>query len=464
MSNDWSSPHAPSSDEPDTRHDISRENPFDSANAGEEIRSFDSTEAEESYYDRERWRAVGDDLERLPLREREGYLRLAGLSMFSMTIIALATLFAAMFGLLLLNFFPKGAYRTASPTLRKHFRTIPERWIGFHQDIVFSIDGGDTACFCVNEQQVIFIGGDRHVAVYTEKGLRVGLFPVTGTPLCMTIPKTDRLFAEKLLLGFRDRVEIYEIAADYTAKLITEWKPFAGNVEISSLAVSGDAVYVADSGEKVIYKCNAQGEILLSIGVSSLSKPSEKEMDKQESHEKTVEAEPIAHEGSGPVTNASRHVFTGFDPRPTVSLSLAVAPSGHLIYVTNPGVFRIETFRPDGTWVPELSWGDATTDFVGFCAPANPVGLSVMSDGRLLTVEKTINRIKLYGTDGFLSTVVAPSEQLDRLPGNLLERGRRDVPRNLLPYAAQRPLQAAPMGDRVVVFDPVFHLIRIYQP
>jgi hypothetical protein len=126
-------------------------------------------------------------------------------------------------------------------------------------------------------------------------------------------------------------------------------------------------------------------------------------------------------------------------------MTMVFAPQSGLLYITSPGRHRVEVFTHDLIYQPELSWGEPSGRLEGFAACCNPIGLAILDDGRILTVEKGISRIKIYRTDGTLDTVVAGPDILDNSP----------------PEIARTPIEpggryfsAVPLSDgRIAVFD-----------
>jgi hypothetical protein len=79
----------------------------------------------------------------------------------------------------------------------------------------------------------------------------------------------------------------------------------------------------------------------------------------------------------------------------------------------------------------------------------------VLDDGRILTVEKAISRIKIY-REGQLDCVVAGSGTLEAIPP---ESGR--TPQK----PEQRFFAVAVLSDgRIAIFDFVYRTIRIFAP
>ena len=90
---------------------------------------------------------------------------------------------------------------------------------------------------------------------------------------------------------------------------------------------------------------------------------------------------------------------------PGVCFDLAVDMDDWL-WVVNPGIHSIQQYTPGGRL--RTQWGDASFATEGFSGCCNPVFLHVMPDGRFLTSEKGLVRIKLYHPSGTFEAVVAP--------------------------------------------------------
>jgi hypothetical protein len=82
-------------------------------------------------------------------------------------------------------------------------------------------------------------------------------------------------------------------------------------------------------------------------------------------------------------------------------------PDG-LIRVNNPGRHQVEAYTFEGHL--ELAWGKATAAIEGFCGCCNPIGLAMLPDGRIVTCEKGLPRVKVYSVHGDFESVVAGPE------------------------------------------------------
>ena len=52
------------------------------------------------------------------------------------------------------------------------------------------------------------------------------------------------------------------------------------------------------------------------------------------------------------------------------------------------------------TATSKASWGTASMGIEGFCGCCNPINLALLPDGRFVTCEKGLPRVKIYSADG----------------------------------------------------------------
>jgi len=129
---------------------------------------------------------------------------------------------------------------------------------------------------------------------------------------------------------------------------------------VSGIAVSGDAVFIADSGGRIVYRHDTDGLFVNGIG---------REKDAAE------ESRLLA-------------------PSPCID---CVAADG-VVWVTNPGRHRVERYDFDGELLGHWGkYGRGEADFPGCC---NPVGLAVLPAGRLAVAQKGEPCVKVFDAEG----------------------------------------------------------------
>jgi hypothetical protein len=136
---------------------------------------------------------------------------------------------------------------------------------------------------------------------------------------------------------------------------------------INSIITIDGYLFIADRTNRVVWKCDLNGEILLSFGSSSSDKI------------------------NGLVI-------------PGIHLDLAISQD-KLIYVSNPGRHQINSYEMDGKL--KAVFGRPSFKHEGFCGCCNPVSIAVIDDQSIMTSEKGIARVKSIAVNGDLLGVIA---------------------------------------------------------
>ena len=245
----------------------------------------------------------------------------------------------------------------------------------------------------------IYVAGDRAVQLLDAAGRSIGRWDLATEPRCLAVD------GAAVYVGLTDRVEVYDLGGARQAT----WPALGDRAVVTSIAVSPDAVYVADAGNRVVLRMARSGRALGELG----------------------RADPAR----------------GIDGLVVPSPHLDVAPGADgLIRVTNPGRWRVEMYTPAGRGAPgELTWGSQSMDRIeGFCGCCNPTDIAVLPDGRIVTSEKGIPRVKVYDAQGRLLSVVAPPAAFD-------------------PDVKGLDL-AVDAAGRVLVLDPLRRQVRVFVP
>jgi len=125
---------------------------------------------------------------------------------------------------------------------------------------------------------------------------------------------------------------------------------------------------------------------------------------------------------------------------PSAYLDVVITADG-MLAVTNPGLRQVEYYHPSGDMLS--SWGHSANDAAGFAGCCNPTNIALLADGRVVTAEKGIPRVKLYSADGLYRGMVAPPESFH-------------------PSAAG--LALAVLNSEVLVLDPTTNMVRVFVP
>jgi hypothetical protein len=244
----------------------------------------------------------------------------------------------------------------------------------------------------LNEPKCLAVAGDT-ILVGGDKTLKT--FDSTGKLLgARELPALPHAVTAGGRVAFKDRFEGSE--------------SFGDRAHLTAIAQTGDSIYVADAGNREVLRCDLSGKIVTRI--------------------------------------------KGFVV-PSPYFDLNVGADG-VLWVTNPGKHRIEAYTLDGKC--ETGWGATAMNVEGFCGCCNPVYFTRLPDGRFVTSEKGLNRVKVYDLHGKFECVVAGPEQLikDR---ELARKACKDCQ-----IGFGMPVAADARG-RLLVLDTATRDVRIFE-
>lgn len=157
---------------------------------------------------------------------------------------------------------------------------------------------------------------------------------------------------------------IESISADGTKRV--QWEAPAEKCGLCDIALGGENVFVADAVQGVVWKFDPNGRRLQAI-------------------------------------RGARGLFT------SPAEHFSITTDEDTLYVANAGRHRVETFTFDGMHTG--SWGRRSRSVEGFSGCCNPVGLALLPDGRVVTAERGLSRVKVYDSSGKMLSVLARPEQ-----------------------------------------------------
>jgi len=219
---------------------------------------------------------------------------------------------------------------------------------------------GKIAALAVAPDGKIYVGGENAVQVFPEQEI----FPVDGTPTCLAVDDDGTVF-----IGMQDHVEIW--SGDWKK---TVWASPGERAYLTSIAVDDWYVYVADAGNRRVWRYKKEGGTPREIGKKDWA-------------------------------NGVR----GFNiPSPFFDIDIGTDGS---LWAVNPGHHALENYRPDG--MPITAWENSSFTIKGFSGCCNPSHFSLMPDSSFVTAEKGLPRVKIHNVDGSLRCVVAAPDQFD---------------------------------------------------
>lgn len=251
----------------------------------------------------------------------------------------------------------------------------------------------------------LFVAADKYVSELKPDGTLLGEFALTEEARCLAVAD------DALYVGFRQRVEVFDRKGGRRAT----WEALPEKVYLTSLAVGANDVFAADAGRRMVLRYDRSGQLRGRIG----------------------ERDP------------ARNVPGFIVPSPFFAVRLG---ADGLLRVTNPGRHRVEVYTTDGDL--EQSWGRAGAAIEHFCGCCNPVALTLLADGRVVTFEKGIPRVKLHEADGAFAGVVAGAE-------SFAENARVCGPNDCTLGGLDGVADAA---GRIYILDLVAANVRVMEP
>ena len=288
-------------------------------------------------------------------------------------------------------------------------RQVDPAMIGYERVSGFAVASPGVRRLVWTNPRELWVTAGRSLLAYDLGGATSAEVAIGDVVRCLTVAPDGRL-----IVGLRDRVEIY----DREGQRLARWPAITGKPFLTGLALGDDMLFVADSGNRVVYRCDLEGRIQVRIGEK----------------------------------NPARSIPGLVLPSPFLDVEMG---GDGLLRVTNPGRHRVEVYTVDGAL--ELAWGRAGVALDAFCGCCNPIAVSLLGDGRVVTAEKGLPRVKVYGAAGRLETVVAGPNQFAPVGSDERSRGKPDTALEGLDVAV------GPDG-RVAVLDLVGSTVQVFQP
>lgn len=251
----------------------------------------------------------------------------------------------------------------------------------------------------------VFVLGDQTTRIFDMSGKLQKEIKSSGLPHCLEVAKDGRIF-----MAAGDHIEIY--SNDGT--LVTKWAKLGNKVYMTALALTDDAVFVADARNREIVKYDLKG----------------KEMDR-------FGKKDPARKNPGIVV-----------PSPYFDLLLGNDGNLHLI---NPGRHRVERYSQAGSY--QSSWGKPGIALDRFSGCCNPVYLAFLQGGEYVTSEKGLLRVKLYDAEGKFLGVVAGPKTFIKMGEGAAANFRLNKGIDVSVDTKNRVVVSSPYGKSVHIFE-----------
>jgi len=239
------------------------------------------------------------------------------------------------------------------------FRKVDSTKILYTEKIHFPVKANYWAGIADSDSTII-VATANQLLKFDYSGTQIFSKDITDTATCVTVDENRQIW-----IGMRHYVVMY----DQNGTLVKRWNSFGDRAVFTSIAVSGENVYIADAGNRIVYQCNTNGQIIQKIG----------EKDEQKG-------------------------IPGFViPSPYFDVAI---DDGGFLWAANTGRHMFENYNQDGSL--RTSWGVTSFKIEGFSGCCNPAHFAILNDNSFVTSEKGMPRIKLYDQHGQFIGIVAP--------------------------------------------------------
>ncbi|MFA7692608.1 MAG: hypothetical protein WCX86_06880 [Candidatus Hydrogenedentales bacterium] len=257
----------------------------------------------------------------------------------------------------------------------------------------------------INQENQFLIVGDSLLIVLDNEGNEISRRALEPAPRCVEAAPDGSLYISAMA-----QIMVLPSAEGE----VSLWEALDDNTWITSLAASENFVYAADSGNARVLQYDKSGTLLREIG------------------------------GKNDVERPKQFIV----PSPYFDVAIDTMDS---LWIANPGRLGVENYRHDGsltsTWYHP---GMAIDTFTGCC---NPAHFTFKANNALVTMEKGINRVKVFDAVHEFQGVVATPKYLNEgwtPTGETLE------------LAPIRDL-AVDRQDRIVVLHGPLHCLLIFE-
>jgi hypothetical protein len=278
-------------------------------------------------------------------------------------IILSVILLLAVIGIMAYDFFIKGGDSSGNPYEYDlgDLRKVDEDLICYRETGLIEIGIDEPHAMTMGSNDEIYVGGDGSIKAFDADGSELNDFSVNGMVYCLAID------GGKLFVGLKDHIEVLDLEGN----VLENWDAINDRAYLTSIAVEENSIFVADAGNKIVYRFNHDGNLQNLIGKKD--RPSG---------------------------------IRGF-VIPSPYFDLTIGREGQL-WVVNPGFHAFEAYDFEGNQIS--SWEKTSMQIDGFSGCCNPGNLAMLEDGSFVTSEKGIERVKIHRANGEFKCVVAAPE------------------------------------------------------
>ena len=280
----------------------------------------------------------------------------------------------------------------------ERLRKTDPKLIHYEQAGHFPSPTPDARRIAIGPDDRVYIAAGNSVNVLDREGARIIEIALGTAARCVAVASDGTLYA-----GVRDHLEVF----DQKGQRLATWDSPGKRTWFTGLTVGENDVFAADAGNRVVLRYDKSGKPVGRIGEK----------------------------------NKEKNIPGIIMPSPYLDVKLG---RDGLLRLNNTGRHRVEAYTASGDL--EFSWGKPSGSIEGFCGCCNPVGLALMPDGRYVTCEKGLPRVKVYSAEGTFESVVAGPESFVENAKADLRQGHGRLPSGR--FGCRRGFAAAHLHSR----------------
>jgi len=239
----------------------------------------------------------------------------------------------------------------------------------------------------------IYLASNQKLTVISPEGSKINEFPISPDARALAVNPY------KIAVAYKQTIVTY----NHLGEMLSTTKVLSDSSVFASIAFWNDKIMVTDAGKRRIYGFEGTELVLEIEGVSG-----------------------------------AKNLHGFIVPSPYFELAVN---AGNEFWCTNPGMHALQQYNEKGDLIS--AWDKSSMEIDGFTGCCNPAQFTTLPDGRFVTSEKGMPRIKIYAKTGELESVVAAP---DKFTGN------------------QRAAEVAVIGDTIIALDYDCAMIRIFEP
>jgi hypothetical protein len=243
-----------------------------------------------------------------------------------------------------------------------HLQTTDPKLIAYEEKARWKAAHADAKRLAISAEDIVYVCAGNYLTAHQRTGETKFEIAMNEPTRCCAIAPDGTIF-----LGLRDHIKVFDAKGQRKAT----WDSSGKKSWLTGIAVGETDVFAADAGNRVILRYDKSGKLIRRIGEK----------------------------------NKERNIPGFIIPSPFFGVEFS---RDGLLRVNNPGRHRMELYTPDGDF--EGSWGVTGMGITKFCGCCNPINFALLPDGKYVTCEKGLPRVKIYSATGEFESVVAGVE------------------------------------------------------